>query len=53
MDWSFGIKQVTTDLYGVYCNMCQELGIQPNRYDNFDITEYKNVVETYFTFKRK
>lgn len=42
-------------MYGGYCNMCRELGIEPVRYDVFkDSTkEYNNVRETYLTFKRK
>ncbi len=48
-------KIVNQKMYGGYCNMCRELGIEPKTYDSFknDPMEYKNVRETYLTFKRK
>lgn len=55
MGWIKEAKEITQQMYGGYCNMCRELGIEPVRYDVFkDSTkEYNNVRETYLTFKRK
>ena len=55
MGWIKEAKIVTQKMYGGYCNMCRELGIEPIPYNSFkdDPMEYNNVRETYLTFKRK
>jgi hypothetical protein len=53
MGWVSEAKEVTQNMYGGYCNMCRELGIEPLPYHNFNPIEYNNVRETYLTFKRK
>jgi hypothetical protein len=53
MGWIKEAKEVTQSMYGGYCNMCRELGIEPIPYHHFDTKEYNNVRETYLTFKRK
>ena len=58
MGWVKEAKQVTQNMYGGYCSMCRELGIEPRPYHTFKnndygTTEYNNVRETYLTFKRK
>jgi|TARA_R110000803_G_scaffold43094_5_gene92258 hypothetical protein len=53
MGWVQEVKEVTQSMYGGYCNMCGELGIEPIPYHQFNTKEYNNVRETYLTFKRK
>lgn len=38
--------------YVSYCNMCDELDIQPVEYEKFDKDEYDKVSEIYFTFRK-
>jgi hypothetical protein len=48
-------SEITQGVYGHYCSMCIELGIEPRPYRVFKDTgseEYNNVRETYLTFKR-
>jgi len=38
--------------YGNYCSMCKVLGIKPTSYKDLTEIEYKNVRETYLTFRK-
>ena len=53
MGWLTETKELTRAMYGGYCNMCRELGIEPVPYHSFNTKEYNNVRETYMTFRKR
>ena len=53
MSWLKETKELTVAMYGGYCGMCRELGIEPVPYHSFNLEEYNNVRDTYLTFKRR